>query len=406
MSIFLITRAALPRALPIAVLLLGAACRSGPTAEASAAASAASEARDTVFLPGSAVTLAGLVPAQADSAPWRESWTAPARLILDPANTQALGAIAEGRVSRVLVRVGDHVRAGQLLATIHSHEVLDARSALAAAIAADGESATALRFAESAAGRASRLYAIRALSQAELEQANASLAQAQARRTQARAELARAHGMLDHVVGGGTIPAGVDEHEALVRSPIDGDVVALNAQPGAVVLVGAPLVTVSRTTSLILALQLPEHALSAARPGASVEFTVAALPGSRFTARVARVAPTIDSVTRTVEVQAQVLGGDVRLRAEMYATAELLASAGAPTLVVPASAIQALEGDTVVVTAQPRDGGMLLEAVKVRVGRRSATRAEILAGLATGTPVVAEGAAVAKAEILRKRGGE
>ena len=389
----------------VAAVLAGAACRSNTTAEATAAG-AVREQRDTVFLSASAVQLAGLLPATADSLPWRESWSAPARLVLDPANTQALGAIAEGRVSRVLVRVGDHVRAGQLLATIHSHEVLDARSALAAAIASESESATALRVAESAAARAERLHAIRALSQAELEQANAMLAQAQARRTQARAELARAHGMLDHVVGIGERPAGADEHEALVRSPIDGDVVSLSAQPGAVVLVGAPLVTVSRTTNLLLALQLPELALGAARPGATVEFTVAALPGERFTARVARIAPTIDSVTRTVEVQAQVLGGDSRLRAEMYATAELLASAGARTLVVPAAAIQALEGDTVVVTAQARDGGLLLEAVPVRVGRRSPTRAEILAGLSPGTPIVVEGAAVAKAEILRRRGGE
>ena len=68
--------------------------------------------------------------------------------------------------------------------------------------------------------------------------------------------------------------------------------------------------------------------------------------------------------------------------------------------------MQAFEGDTVVITAHERPGGLALEAVPVRIGRRAAERAEVLGGLAVGTPVVAEGASVAKAELLRRRGGE
>jgi cobalt-zinc-cadmium efflux system membrane fusion protein len=90
----------------------------------------------------------------------------------------------------------------------------------------------------------------------------------------------------------------------------------------------------------------------------------------------------------------------------MYATAELLASPGAPALGVPAAALQALDGDTVVVTGRAQQGGLLLEAVRVRVGRRTATQAEIVAGLAPGTAVVDAGAAVARAELLRRRAGE
>ncbi|MGZ8379544.1 MAG: hypothetical protein ACXW0Z_20145, partial [Gemmatirosa sp.] len=125
-----------------------------------------------------------------------------------------------------------------------------------------------------------------------------------------------------------------------------------------------------------------------------------------FEARLERVAPTIDSVTRTIAVLARPVGGVGMLRAEMYGAAELMGAAGASALVVPAAAVQAMEGDTVVVTARERPGGLLLEAVRVRVGRRTADHAEILAGVAPGTPVVARGAAVAKAEILRRRAEE
>ncbi|HEX6629848.1 MAG TPA: efflux RND transporter periplasmic adaptor subunit [Gemmatimonadaceae bacterium] len=390
-------------ALPVAAA--AAAGCGGRPAEAASVAAAGAPVRDTVTLEPEAVRLAGLTLVPADSQPWREAWSVPARLVLDPAETQALGAVAEGRVTRVLVEVGDRVRAGQLLVAIHSHEVTDARSALAVAAAAETEATTSLGVAESAAARAERLHALRALSLADLERARGELAVAVARQAQARAEVARATAMVTHLAGGAT-PAGAEQHEVLVRSPVDGVVVSREARPGAVVLVGAPLVTVGRASSLLLTLHLPEQAVGVARVGADVVFGTAAFPGERFAARVTRVAPTLDSLTRTVEVRALVLGGADRLRAEMYATAELLASPGAPALVVPAAALQALDGDTVVVTGRAQQGGVLLEAVRVRVGRRTATQAEIVAGLAPGTPVVDAGAAVARAELLRRRAGE
>ena len=380
----------------------------GPSAEAAvldtAAAPATTPVRDTTSLSAEAVRLAALELASAAPVPWRDAWRAPGRLVLDPAATHSLGAVAEGRVARVLVSVGDPVVAGQPLVAIHSYAMTDARGALATAAAADVEAETALALATSAAARAERLLAIRALSLADAERARADRARAAARVAQSRAELARARAMLDHLTGGSAAVDVDAAHEVLVRSPTAGVVVARDAQPGAVVLVGAPLVTVSRATSLLLALRLPEHAVGAAQPGAVVRFGVSALPDARFEARVERVAPTIDSVTRTLEVHARPVGDAGALRAEMYGTAELVGAAGASALVVPSAAVQALEGDTVVVTARARANGLLLEAVRVRVGRRTEEHAEILAGLAAGTPVVTHGAAVAKAEILRRRG--
>ena len=361
---------------------------------------------DTAFLSAESAVLAELTIAAAESLAWQESWSAPARLALDPAETQSLGAIAEGRVTRVLARVGDRVQQGQVLVTIHSHEMMDALSELAKANAADAQAASEAALAESTAERAVRLYALKALSLADLERARAALARAEAVRAESRAELTRARAVQSHLVGAGSIPTGTDEHEVLVRSPMAGIVVRLDAQPGAVVLVGAPLVSVSRTTTLVLQLQLPERALAVVSTGAMIAFTVPAFPGERFGARVTRVAPTLDSTTRTLAVQAQVLGTVERLRAEMFASAEVLGLPNAPTLSIPAAAAQAFEGDTVVITTRAHPGGLVLEAVPVRTGRRTAERVEVLGGLAAGTPIVVAGASVAKAELLRRRGGE
>ena len=233
----------------------------------------------------------------------------------------------------------------------------------------------------------------------------ASIVQAQSAHSQARAELDRARALRGHLVGSGGIPPGTDEHEVLVRSPMDGIVVRLDARPGEVVLVGAPLVTVSRTTSLVLQMNVPEQLVGRAKPGARVRFTVPAFPGESFAATVAHVAPTLDSATRTVALQANVEGDVERLRAEMYVSAELLGVPDAATLSVPATALQAFDGDTVVIAARPCEGGVELEPIRVRVARRTASRAEIVAGLSAGTPVVTDGAAIAKAELLRRRAG-
>ena len=360
---------------------------------------------DTVLLNSETARLAGIVVATAESLAWRESWSAPARITLDPAETQSLGAIAEGRVTRVLARIGDRVQQGQVLIAVHSHEMIDALSALAKASAADAQAASDAALAESGAARAERLYALKAISLADLERTRAALARAVSVRAEARAELTRARAVHSHLVGAGSVPDGTDEHDVLVRSPITGIVVRLDAQPGAVVVVGAPLVSVSRTTSLVLQLQLPERALGVAGPGAAITFTVPAFPRDRFEARVTRVAPTLDSTTRTLTVQAQVLDGADRLRAEMFATASVLGPPNATTVSVPAGAVQAFEGDTIVITASERPDGLVLEAARVHVGRRTTERAEILQGLVAGTPVVIEGASVAKAELLRRRGG-
>lgn len=361
--------------------------------------------RDTALLSPEAARLAAFRIVRAESLAWRDSWSVPARLTLDPSATQSLGAIAEGRVTRVLARIGDRVRDGDVLVAIHSHEMMDALSTLAKATAADAQTAAEYTVAESAAQRAQRLYEIKALSLADLERARAALAQASSARQQSQAELTRARATQSHLVGAGRTPAGIDEHEVLVRSPLNGVVVGLDARPGAVVLVGAPLVTVSRMTSLVLQMQLPERALGAVDLGAAVRFTVPPFPGQWFDARVTRIAPTLDSVSRTLAVQATVSDSAGRLRAEMYASAELLGPPNARTLTVPALAVQALEGDTVVFTSRPRDDGIEIEAVRVRVGRRTAEQIEITAGLVAGTPVIADGAPVAKAELMRRRGG-
>jgi len=397
----------IPLRLCAAATLLVAACSADAPARGGDAGLQpdADASGDTALLGARTVQIArfDLVPVR--RMPWRDATRVPARLTLAPTATQRLGAIAEGRITRVHVLPGDVVRRGQVLVRIHSHEMMDARAKLAQARILRQQAEADLALATSQADRAERLHAARALALADLERARTMQLDAQARRDAAQAELDRARGMEELLLGDGPLPPDYDEHDVLIRSPIDGVVVTRDAQEGVVATVGMPLVTVSRTSELWMQVHVPETAAAVARVGTQIRFTVTALGDRTFNARVVRVAPAVDTLTRTIELQAVVTSRDAALKPELFATAELGGAPGAPTWVVPASAIQALEGDTVVIAADRRGEGLKLEAVRVRTGRRTGEWVELLSGVDTTRAVVTGGAAIAKAEILKRRGG-
>jgi cobalt-zinc-cadmium efflux system membrane fusion protein len=361
---------------------------------------------DTALLTADAVRIGAFTLAGVSDDPWRDGWHLPARVTLDPAAVQPLGSLVEGRVMEVRVFPGDRVREGDILVLIHSHEVMDARQRLVAARSGATAADSAAAVAEGAAARAERLLAAQAMSLGEVERARAARAAAMAARESAHAERERAVAFLDHLVGKSEVPAGTEEHAALVRAPFAGVTTGRTVQPGQVVLVGQPLLTIARGTALGLALRVPEEASASIARDVPVRFTVPAFPGRTFEARVVRVAPVVDSVSRAIEVWAAVRGDAEReLRAEMSADAELFGSAGARVLSVPAAAVQLMEGDTVVVLGTRLGEGLLIEARRVRVGRRTSLRAEILGGVVVGDSVLVSGAALGKAEIVKRRSG-
>lgn len=389
------------RLMPAFVALVLAAC-GGATDSAELTADAVA---DTALLSADAVRIGGFTLAAAREEAWRDAWQLPARITNDPASAQPLGSIVEGRVLEVRVFPGDRVRAGDVLVAIHSHEVMDAIQRLAAArngaISADSNAVVA----EQAAARADRLLAAKAIPLAEAERLRAARTAAVAARETAHAERDRAEGYIKHLLGDG--PAGdADEHAALLRAPFDGVVTGRHVQPGQVVLVGSSLVSVARDATLGVLIRLPEEAVGIIATGETVRFHVPAYAGRTFEARVTRVSPVVDSLSRSIEVWARASAEAQRLlRAEMTADAELLGVGAGQALVVPSDAVQLFEGDTVVIRGTRLGEGMLLEAVRVRIGRRTSVQAELLSGLALGDSVVTRGAALAKAEILKRKGG-
>ncbi len=365
--------------------------------------SAPAPAPDTALLGAHAAAIAGIDTMRVARTTWRDEWEVPARLALDPEVTQVIGSLVEGRVTRVLVLPGARVRAGQLLVTISSPQLLDAQQALVAAEASLVTAESELRLAASSAARTERLYAAKAASLADLERERAAKTAAEAGHARFAAEVRRARAAYFQLGGSaGSAPA----QESFIRSPIDGVVISRDAEPGQVVSAGTPIVTVSRMSSLALVVQAPEEAAGSIASGATLRFTVRAYPGRDFQARITRVAPALDPRTRTLEVVARVDNAMDELRPEMFATVALAGRPAGAVLAIPSTAVQALDGDTVVIAAALRGSGLHVEAVPVRIGRRNAELAEVLEGVKEGTLVVTTGAAIARAEIVRAAGAE
>ncbi len=369
---------------------------------------------DTATLGAQALAIAGFALDTVREAPWVARLSAPARVILNPEREQLLGSIVEGRVTQVMVRVGDAVRAGDVLVSIHSHEIMDARSGIVRA-ESDLRTAQAERdAAKLALERAQRLLSAKAIGQAALEQALVTATSAQANAEAAEAEAVRARGLIEHLLGEGPLPENLDPHDVLIRAPIGGMVVDRAVVPGTVVLPGDPLVSVADPKALQLELRLTDRQVAGITRGTQLTFTLVGETGgtedvSTGRAVVARVSPVADDATRTTMVIAEIEYAPAGTRAERFATAQLMASTTAnasPRVVrVPVTAVQSIAGDTVVIVAEQRGEGLHIEAVAVRVGRRDGAFAEVLAGVKAGQVVITRGATIARAELLKRREG-
>lgn len=380
-----------------------AACGGEPAPEAVPVAAAA----DTALLGAESVAIAGFSIDTSRLMPWSATTAAPARIVLDPARHQTLGSITEGRITRVLVRVGDAVRAGQILVAIHSHEIMDARSGLVRAESQHRTAQAERDAAEVAYDRAQRLLTAKAMGQAEVDRARVMFTAADAQLAQTAAELERATGLIEHLLGDGPLPAGLDPHEVLIRAPFNAVVVERTAVAGSVVLPGEPLLAVADAQALQLEVRLSDRQVGEVAVGSRVRFTLVGdgADASVGEAIVRRITPVVDGASRTTMAVAELVKTPPGTRAERFANASIDGVAGREVIVVPVHAVQALAGDTIVIAAEQRGEGLFLEAVPVRVGRRDGVHAEIVVGLAAGRPIVSRGAITARAELMKRREG-
>ncbi|MGA7745111.1 MAG: efflux RND transporter periplasmic adaptor subunit [Polyangia bacterium] len=340
--------------------------------------------------------------------PTTEVWLAPeqataAKLVVEPLEPQPVGGVVvasgrvtfddlhvahvlspvTGRVVKIEAQPGQRVKKGDALAVIESPDVATAFSDLAKAQADFGA-------AEKEANRQKELFDLHAGSQRDFEGAQSNF-------SKARAELDRARKKTRILRGSSS-----DRSNQMytLHTPIDGEVIARNVNPGAEVqgqYTGGTvleLFTVGELDSVWVLGDIFEMDLGRVKAGTACLATVVSYPGRVFRGLADWVSDTLDPATHTSKVRCKIVNSDRALKPEMYATVTLPVDRQV-ALAIPRGALLRLGDQTVVFVevGKTPDGRLRFERRPVVVNEEMGNEfLPVLRNLAKGERIVVSGA--------------
>jgi RND family efflux transporter MFP subunit len=317
-----------------------------------------------------------------------------------------------GYIKHINVDVGDHVRQGQLLATLEIPEMGDdLKRADAATIRSRSEVARArdeLQRAQSAHDIAhlsfERLSAVLKkkpglIAQQEIDEAQSRDLVTEAQIAAAKSALASAEEQVN-VNSADTGKVKTLMEYTKVTAPFDGVITKRYADTGSMIQAGTasqsqamPVVKLSQNSLLRLILPVPESAVPTVRIGQQVEVRVSTL-NRTFAGRVARYVDKLSLATRAMDTEVDVPNANGLLIPGMYAEVNLTLDQRKKVLAIPVMAVDhdadsgAASGQVMVITPTNR-----VEKRKVTLGLETADFIEIRSGLNDGDAVVLSGRA-------------
>jgi RND family efflux transporter MFP subunit len=310
----------------------------------------------------------------------------------------AVSSEIEGRVDRVLVDLGDRVSEGQALVQVSPVELGLARDQQQASLqatraklgmesgaedvpdpskAAEAQRAAAdLSDAEVKYGRAKSLFAEGLVPKGTLDEAEAKYQSAKAAYNIAlqtvenlRAELRQrkaTYALAEKKLG-----------DSVIRAPFPGQVKERTVVPGQFLRVQTPVMVIVRVDPLRVRVKVPERVAGWVSIGQPVNVEVEAFPGKIFTGKIARMSPSVDTQTRTLEVEALLKNTDGTLKPGFFAKATIASNQIDTALMVPQDAVRYVFGVYKIFTVKDNT----LHEQEVKLGERSGDSVEITEGV-------------------------
>ncbi len=251
-----------------------------------------------------------------------------------------------GRVVRVLARLGDDISVGEALLELETTDLAGAANDLLSALDASNKARSTLEQAQREERRQNNLFTARAASQRDVEQARVAATNAAEDLRSAEAALAAARDKLRVL---GRSQDQIRRIEATrqvdavvpVGSPIAGTVVQRRVGPGQWLSSGGsdPVFTIADLSTMWMVAAVRERDAPLVRLDQPVEVTVGALPDRRFDARVASVGAGLDPTTRRLAVRAEIPDPEHLLKPEMFATFHITFGEPTRSIAVPANAV-------------------------------------------------------------------
>jgi multidrug efflux pump subunit AcrA (membrane-fusion protein) len=350
------------------------------------------------------------------------SITAPATIF--PREQASIAARVTAPIRSLKVHKGDSVKAGEVLATLESRDVVAARGEAAAALAdaqanlqkmsagtlptdierGRGQLASAeagLNQAQKIYDRRSELFKLGAIPGRDLLTSQTDLAKAQADYDVAKKSLellktqsgerdiaiARAH--VDqakaHLAQADAQLAFTD-----LRSPLSGTVTDQFQYPGDMGQPGTPTFTVMDLSVVTARAQVPESQVGQVRIGQACSFTSSDASVSTGLGRVTVVNKAVDATRRTVEVWCEIQNQSSAVRGGVFGQATFITGKVPAAVVVPLAALQLKEG-TRSGTVMVVDAKKIAHQREVQAGETMGDVVRILEGVKPGETVVTEG---------------
>lgn len=311
---------------------------------------------DVVTLDAKARQLSGLQTAQVASKALTKAIKTTGKIALNDSGRTYITSRVEGRIDELYVSAeGEYIAPGQAIASVYSPTY----------IAAQEEYLLTLDNMQKLQGAGK-----------EIAQINSRLKDAARRKLQLLnvpdGEIAH----LEHTKR-------PNEHMT-VYAQFGGTVLEKQLLPGAYVMPGDKLFSLSDLSTVWLYMDVYEKDIASIAPGQPVVVTSGAYPGETFNGQVTFITPIMDDATRTVKVRVELANLGGRLKPNMFVNASVLIPL-AETLVIPESSLLDTGSRKVVFVAQSEDTFVKRDIV---IGQQADGYVQVLSGLQPGETVV------------------
>jgi membrane fusion protein (multidrug efflux system) len=287
---------------------------------------------------------------------------------LAPVTQTTVKSRVAGDLVRVLVREGQGVSRGELLAQV---DTADLQSRLDAQEAALAEARARLDIAQKNRENSQQLLRQKFISQNAYDTTQSTYDASDASMRSAQAQLRIARKAMD---------------DAAIRAPFDGIVARKMANAGEKVGIDSPLFALVDLGRMEIEAPAPAAEVPAVRIGQPASFRVDGFGDRVFVGRVERINPVTEPGSRSITLYISVANRDGALRGGMFAKGQIVVERTAPAAVIPATALRGEAGQSYVFTIE--DGKIGRRAVKVGATEPQQGLVEVKSGLEPGLSVV------------------
>jgi cobalt-zinc-cadmium efflux system membrane fusion protein len=300
-----------------------------------------------------------------------------------------------GRVTKLLVKPSDTVERGQLLFIVEAADTVQGLNDFIAALSALNSARAKLNLAQIVEKRANDLYAGKAVPLKDWQQSQSDLTTAQNDMRTAETGLEAARNRL-RILGRSEEQIAAFEQtrqmsaDTPIYSPISGTVIQRKVGPGQFTSSGAsdPVFVIGDLSTVWLTAFVRETEASGVAVGQEIMFTLLALPGREFRARINYVSAAIDPATRRLMVRALIDNKDGLFRPEMFANVTIFAGGDHPSVGVPKQAL-IYEGERVRLWVAHEDKS--IELRNIETGLTNGNLVEVRTNLKAGEKIVTRG---------------